>query len=108
MSNDVSRNYPFNDIVDRVFSESTPTQPDHRSQSMVPTINEGVGIYDSIDDQQKTGTSQARPANPSSVREASRRGNDFYDAEEHTYAVVNKKRLEDGEGEGGDLGRVKP
>ena len=108
MSNDVSRDYSLNDIIDHVNSESTPTQPDHSSRSMVPTINEGVGIYDSIDDQQKTGTSQAGPANPSPVRKASKRGDDFYDAEEHTYAAVNKKRLEDGEGEGGDLGRVKP
>ena len=50
---------------------------------------------------------QAKPVNPTPVRdEASKRGDDFYDAEPHMYSVVNvkhkkraKKTSEDGEGE---------
>ena len=101
-------------LLDRVCDETTPTQKDYISQGlpnydMATTINGGVGIYDSIDDQQKTNTPQAGPANSSQVREASKRGDDFYDTEEHTYAVVNKKkRSEDGEGLGGELERAEP
>ena len=79
---------------------------------MATTINEGIGIYDSIDNQLKTSTTQVRPANnPSPIsNEVSKRGDDFYDAEEHTYAVVNKKKKksEDGEGDGGELERAEP
>ena len=98
--------------LDHVCDKATPMQPNdisqgHPNYDMTTTINEGIGIYDSIDSQQKTNTSQAGPANPSPVREASKRGDDFCDAEEHTYAVVNKKkRSEDGEGLGGELERA--
>ena len=113
MSTDVNRNYSFNDIIDRIYSEATPIQPDHSSQGppradTTTTINEGIGVYDSIDNQQKPNTPQAAAgqAIPSPVRdEASKKGDGFNDTEEHTYAVVNKKkRLEDGEGERGELG----
>ena len=78
---------------------------------MATTINEGIGIYDSIDTQQKTNSTQAGPAEPTPVGdESSKKGDDFYDAEEHTYAVVNKKkkRPEDGEGGGGEHERAEP
>ena len=54
-----------------------------------------------------TATPQAKSANPTPVTdESSKRGDDFYDAQQHTYSVVNvkhkkrvKKTSEDGEGE---------
>ena len=47
----------------------------------------------SDDRHQQQTTSQETPANPTPVRnEDSKVGNDFYDAEEHTYSVVNKKK----------------
>ena len=73
----------------------TPTQPDYSSlgphYDMIITQNKGLDTYDVIDhNQQKTNTPQAKPANPTPVRdEASKKGDDFYEAEEHTYSVVN-------------------
>ena len=46
----------------------------------------------SDDRHQQQTNAQETPAIPTPVRnEASKIGNDFYDAEEHTYSVVNKK-----------------
>ena len=60
---------------------------------MITTHNEGLDTYnyDVINhNQQKTNTPQTKPANSTPVRdEASKRGDDFYEAEEHTYSVVN-------------------
>ena len=70
---------------------TTPTQPDCDT---VATNSEGLDTYDVLDhSQQKTNIPHAKPANSTPVRdEASKRGDDFYDAEKHTYAAVSKKK----------------
>ena len=79
---------------------------------------ERLDTNDVIDhSQQGSNTQPSQPVNPTPVRdetgrnvnptpvgdETGRNGDDFYDAEEHTYAAVNKKKAkktsEDGEGE---------
>ena len=86
------------------------TSPTQNYSSLGPyynVITSNVDTYDTIDrSQQSIYTPQANPTNPTPVRdEASKRGDDFYDAEQHTYSVVNvkhkkraKKTSEDGEG----------
>ena len=80
-----------------MYADATPTQPNCSSlgpnYDMTTTNNERLDTYNAIDHkQQKTNTSQAKPANPTPVRdEASKRGDDFYDAKEHTYSVANTK-----------------
>ena len=93
---------------------SVATSPTHNYNSLGPYYNiittnvEGLDTYDTIDhSQQSSDTPQANPTNPTPMAdEASKRGDDFYDAEEHTYSVVNvkhkkraKKTSEDGKGE---------
>ena len=78
-----------------MYDDAPPTQVNHSVQDpiydMITTNGEGLDTYDVIDhNQQKTNT---KLTNPTPMRdEASKRGDDFYDAEEHTYSVVNKKK----------------
>ena len=80
-----------------MYDDATPTQPNYSSlgtkYDIITTNNEGLNTYDVIDpNQQNTNIPQAKLANPTPVRdEASKRGDDFYDAEEHTYSVLNAK-----------------
>ena len=66
---------------------------------------ERLDTYEAIDHNEHNSNPQhVQVVNPTPVRdEASKKEDDFYDAEEHTYAVVNKKKTkktsEDGEGE---------
>ena len=49
------------------------------------------------DNEEHTADVQETPANPTPVRdEASNEGDDFYDAEEHTYSAVNVKQKKRG------------
>ena len=94
-----------------VPTESTPTCRDNSGQdysemdSNYDTIgNDRLDTYDVIDHSQRNSNTQVKPANLTPVRdETNKKEDDFYDAEEHTYAVVNKKKTkktsEDGEGE---------
>ena len=87
---DTGGNYTLHELIDSVYDEATPTQPDYSS---LGTNSEGLDTYDVTDHNQlKTNTPQAKPANPTPVGdEASKRRDDFYDAEEHTYSVANTK-----------------
>ena len=90
-----NQSYSLRQLDDPQHSNVTPTQPDYSSlgphYDMMTTNNKGLDTYEVIDhNQQKANTPQAEPANPTPVRdEASKRGDDFYDAEEHTYSLVN-------------------
>ena len=55
---------------------------------VVAQKREDVGLYDVIDHNPKEANKS--PVNPTSD-EAEKKGDDFYDAEEHTYSVVNVK-----------------
>ena len=80
---------------------------------MITTNSGGLDTSDVIDHtHKKTNTPQAVPANPTPGRDEDRKkGDDFYDAEQHTYSVVNvkhkkkakKQTSEDGVGEGEKL-----
>ena len=78
----------------------------HQQQDKASTGKE-INTYEAINDGRKTAIPQDKLANPTPVAdESSKKGDDFYDAEEHTYSVVNikhkkraKKTSEDGEGE---------
>ena len=73
---------------------------------MTTSNSEGLDTYDVIGHKhQETNTPGVALANPTPGREE--KGDDFYDAEQHTYSVVvkhkkkaNEKTSEDGVGEG--------
>ena len=94
---DTGGDYTLHEFINQVYDETTPTQPDCSSlgpnYNKITINNEGLDTYDVTDHNQwKTNTPQAKPANPTPVRdEANKRGDDFYDAEEHTYSVANTK-----------------
>ena len=93
-----------------LYEKTTPTQSNYSllgpNYEILTTSNEGLDTYDVTDHNQwKTNTPQAKPANPTPVRdEASKKGDDFYDAEEHTYSVVSAKCKNKAQTDGG--GRV--
>ena len=85
--------YSLRRLADPVYDEVTSTQPNY--SSLGPTYGmeaENAQHSDSCDYIGHTiNTPQDEPANPIPPRmEAS--GNDFNDAEQHTYAVVNAKK----------------
>ena len=94
---DTGGNYTLNELIDQVYDETTPTKPNYRflgpNFNMITTNNEGLDTYDVTDHNQwKTNRTHAKPAKPTPVRdEASKRGDDFCDGEEHTYSVANTK-----------------
>ena len=78
------------------------------NQQLDSTKASGYEELDTINLGQTISTQQKKPTDFTPVRdEASKKEDDFYDAEEHTYAVVNKKKAkktsEDGEGEREEL-----
>ena len=105
---DEHRGYSLND---QVYSEATPTQNSY-CYNMVTRDTEELNAYDVTGQNQQKPNTQDTPATPTPVRDEASKGNDFYDTEEHTYAVVNKKKkilkLEDGEGEEEELESEEP
>ena len=96
-----------NDVIYSVLNTEEMRNEQHvlrSNQRLDPTplnYREELSTYDIIDLEQ---TQQNKPTDPTPVRdETSKKEDDFYDAEEHTYSVVNKKKAkktsEDGEGE---------
>ena len=77
---------------------------------MVTMDTEELNAYDVTGQNQQNPNTHDTPATPTPVRDEASKGNDFYDTEEHTYAVVNrkKKKLEDGEGEEDNLESEEP
>ena len=104
-----NESYSVHQLDNHVHSttETTPTTLNY--SSMGPNYDmitrERLDANDVIDhSQQGSNTQHVQAVNPTPVRdETGRNGDDFYDAEEHTYAAVNKKKAkktsEDGEGE---------
>ena len=104
-----NESYSIHQLDNHVYStaETTPTTLNY--SSMGPNYDiitrERLDTNDVIDhSQQGSNTQPVQEVNPTPVRdETGRNGDDFYDAEEHTYAAVNKKKAkktsEDGEGE---------
>ena len=72
-----------------MYDGTVSTRPNYSSQG--PTYT-SYDTYDVIDfRQQEADASPPRPPNHSLVKdEASKKEDDFYDAEEHTYSVVIK------------------
>ena len=91
------------------YSEATPTQHNY-SYNVVTMETEGLNTYESVGQTQQRINTQDTQANSSPLREEASKATDFYDAEEHTYAVVNKKKKvsEDGEGEGTEVKGEEP
>ena len=85
---DTSRNHSDSHQV--YYSEATPTQHNY-SYNIVATDTEGLNTYDVIGNQQKPNTLDTS-VTPTPVRDEASKGEDFYDAEEHMYAAVNKKK----------------
>ena len=92
-----NKSYSPNELVDQVIDDATPTQPNYTAHeptyNMITTNNEGLDTYAVIGHtHQKTNTPQAASANSTQGREEeSKKEDDFYNAEQHTYSVVNVK-----------------
>ena len=107
--------YSLRQLDDPVYDEASSTQPKPRKEVANSTPRNESFEIDFLDTKQHTNevvntnkkkapnksdarhqqqtNAQEIPANPTPVRnEDSKIGNDFYDAEEHTYSVVNKKK----------------
>ena len=95
-------------VDDPVYDDATPTQPNYSSlgptYDMETTNDHGLNTYDCI--KNAINIPQAHPNNPTPVRdEDAGREDNFYDAEQHTYATVNKsskKKKTSGNDEGDD------
>ena len=82
---EVTNPIPKNESIENDYDTAQHTNE-------VVTANEKSKNKSDNRNQRKT-IAQETPTIPISVRdEASKKGNDFYDAEEHTYSVVNKKK----------------
>ena len=76
-----------------MYDEATSTQPNYSSLGPTYDMEAANAQYsDSYDYIEHTiNTPQTEPANPTPSRMETS-GNDFYDAEQHTYAVVNANK----------------
>ena len=73
-----------------MYDEASSTQPNY--SSLGPTYDmEAAGHQLTNSYEHSIDTPQAEPSNPSLPRVEARE-NDFYDAEQHTYAVVNANK----------------
>ncbi len=84
--------------VNESYTDKAPIEPSYSSlgpnYDTATTNDEGIGDYDVIDRR------KPKPANPPPVTaEASKSNDKFYNAEEHTYAAVNKEKKNDVGGE---------
>ena len=91
-----NESYSLKQLDDQVYGEATSTVPNYSSlgpgYDVVALKREEIDPYDVLDHNLKTNKPQPQ-VNPIPVRdEVSKRGDDFYDAEEHTYSVVNVKK----------------
>ena len=108
-----NESYSIHQLNDRLYSTTEPTLTTLNYSSMGPNYDtvtrERLDTNDVIDhSQQGSNTQPVQEVNPTPVGdETGRNGDDFYNAEEHTYAVVNKKKAkktsEDCEGEREEL-----
>ena len=97
--------YSLKQLNDQVYDEATSTAPNY--SSLGPGYDVVVSkrdIFDVTDHDQSEASKPQAPDSPTPVREeTSKKEDDFYDVEEHTCSVVNKKKAkttsEDGEGE---------
>ena len=103
-ASDTSRSHSLND---QVYSEATLAQPNY-SYNMVTMDTEGLNAYESIGQSQQKTNTQDTPATPTAVRDEASKEEAFYVAEEHTYAVVNKKKVSENGVGGAELEREEP
>ena len=83
---EVTHPTPKNESIENDFHDT-----DQHTNEVVNSNKKSQMKSDARNQQQTN--AQETPANPTPVRnEASKIGNDFYDAEEHTYSVVNNKK----------------
>ena len=92
-----NESYSLKQLDDQVYDEATSTAPNYSSlgpgYDVVALKREEIDPYDVLDHNQKEARKSQAPVNPIPVRDAvSKSGDDFYDAEEHTYSVVNVKK----------------
>ena len=93
----VKRNesYSLRQLDDPVYDDATPTQPNYSSlgpaYNMEASNDHELTTYDCIEN--TINTPQAKPANPTPEEDGTSNKDDFYDAEEHTYAAVSKRKL---------------
>ncbi|XP_064397352.1 uncharacterized protein LOC135344154 isoform X2 [Halichondria panicea] len=78
--------------VNESYTDTAPIEPSYSSlgpnYNTVTTSDEGIGDYDVIDHNRP----RPKPANPPPVKvEASKSEHEFFNAEEHMYAAINKK-----------------
>ena len=103
------QSYSVQQLDDDVYSVPTePTLASIKYCSVGPNYDmvtrERLDTYNVIDHGEQNLGSHVEVSDPTPVREeTSNNGDDFYDAEEHTFSVVNKKKAkktsEDGKGE---------
>ena len=107
------------DVIDRCQRDQSKILSKHKmqhNQQLDPTAStsyEELNTCDTINLGQNISTQHNKPTDfTPETEETSRKEDDFYDAEEHTYAVVNKnkakKTSEDGEGEREELPMIQP
>ena len=75
---------------------------------MVAMDTDGLNTYESIGQSQQKTNALDTPATPTPVRDEASKEEAFYVAEEHTYAVVNKKKVSENDVGGAELEREEP
>ena len=108
----VKKDISDHDVIDRCQRDQSKILSKHKmqhNQQLDPTTHNGceeLNTCDTINLGQNISTQHNKPWPTDFTPETektSKKEDDFYDAEEHTYAVVNKKKAkktsEDGEGE---------
>ena len=103
-ASDTTKSHSLND---QVYSEATPTQPNY-SYNMLTMDTEGLNAYESIGQSQQKTNTQNTPATFTPVRDEASKEEAFYVAEEHTYAVVNKKKVSENDVGGAEFEREEP
>ena len=102
-----NESYSIHQLTNQLHNVTTPTTI---YSSLVDPYDDIILLPERVDaiglSHRDLSTQPVQVANPRATpvrEEASRNGVDFYDTEEHTYSVVNKKKakktLENGEGE---------
>ena len=92
----MDESYTLTQLDDQVYDEATSTAPTYSSlgpgYDVAAYKREEIDTYDVPDQKQKKTNIPEPTADPEPVRDkVSKKGDDFYDAEDHTYSVVNVK-----------------
>ena len=89
-----NESYSLKQINSQVYNVATST-PNYSSESLGFTVapkREEIDFYDVIDHNLNEASKPQAPVSPTPVEDnVSKKGDDFYDAEEHIYPVVNVK-----------------